>query len=155
MKKGTNEELRDVYNKLVTSYDKVNSVITFSQDTKWRYQLIKELSKYCKEPKFILDIGSGKGELSKIAKIFYKNANFVLLDYAENMLSNSIVEGDKIIASFNNLPFRENAFDAVISSYAIHASDDMNQTIKEIYRVTKKLLELQQLEDLIIYYLAT
>ncbi|ARM75306.1 class I SAM-dependent methyltransferase [Acidianus manzaensis] len=141
MSKASNENLRQIYDQLVKSYDKANSIITLGNDMKWRIELINLLSKYCKKPKIILDVGSGKGELTYIASKFFKT-NIIQLDYSENMLKNSVIRENKILASFYNLPFKANSFDAVISGYSIHAADDMEKVIKEISRVTKRAVAI-------------
>ena len=46
MIKVTNKELRKIYENLPGSYDKVNRIISFYQDIKWRAELIKTSLKY-------------------------------------------------------------------------------------------------------------
>lgn len=64
----------------------------------------------------------------------------ILTDYAENMLKMAIIDDDKVLASFDALPFRDNAFDVVMSSFALHASDNIEIVIKEITRVSRKIV---------------
>jgi demethylmenaquinone methyltransferase/2-methoxy-6-polyprenyl-1,4-benzoquinol methylase len=136
----TNEELRRIYNDIPKFYDRANALISFFQDVKWRSELIGIIRKYCKEPKIILDVASGKGELSYIIRKLFPKTQIVMTDYAENMLKLSFVEGDKVLASFYNLPFRDNVFDAVVSSFALHAADDVEAVIKEMVRVSKNAI---------------
>lgn len=137
--KVSNEELQRIYNDLPEFYDRANALISFFQDVKWRAELIKTVKSYCNNPKRILDVASGKGELSYVISKLMKT-EMVMVDYAENMLKSSLIEGDKVLASFYNLPFRDNAFDAVVSSFALHAADDIGAVVKEMTRVSRKVV---------------
>ncbi|AAK42004.1 methyltransferase domain-containing protein [Saccharolobus solfataricus] len=141
--KATNEELQQVYNDIPKAYDRANRFISFNQDVKWRADLVKTILKYCKRPKLILDVASGKGELSYTFKKIYKdNSNYeiILSDYAENMLKMALIKDDKVLCSFDALPFREKTFDIVMSSFALHASDNIEDVIREITRVSRKIV---------------
>ena len=141
MKKASNEELREIYNNdLPSVYDRATALISLFQDIKWRAELVNTVKEYSPNPKLVLDVASGRGELSYVLLKLIKKTNIVMTDYAENMLKSSMVEGDRVLASFYNLPFRENSFDAVISSFALHAADDMEAVVKEIVRVSKKVV---------------
>ncbi len=136
----TNEELREVYNDIPEFYDRANALISFFQDVKWRTELINTVKEYCPNPRLILDVASGKGELSYVVLKTTKKVNIVMLDYAENMLKSSLVEGDKVLGSFYYLPFRDGAFDAVVSSFALHAADDIERVVKEMVRASSKVV---------------
>ena len=139
--KATNEELRKIYNNIPKPYDKANTLMTFNQDVKWRADLVKTILNYCKKPKIILDVGGGKGELTYVFKKIYKEIFFaVISDYSENMLMHAIVEDDRVLGSFYALPFRDDAFDVVMSSYALHAADNLEPVIKEMSRVSKNII---------------
>ncbi len=126
--------LRDIYNKIPKSYDRANALISFFQDIKWRTRLISNVMKIS-EPETILDVACGKGELTYLIK-HLKKTYVVMTDYSENMLNMSIVDGIKVLASFNNLPFRDNSFDSVMSTFALHAADNIEDVIKEMVRVS-------------------
>lgn len=142
MVKITSKELRKVYENLPDHYDRVNQIISFNQDIKWREELIKNALNYYKNPKRIIDLGSGKGELTLILSHFLNinDKEIILLDFSRNMLKNSFVKAERIIASFDFLPFKDKAFDMIISSFALHASDNMERTIKEIVRVSNGII---------------
>lgn len=129
-----NKDLRDTYNKIPKFYDKANTLISFFQDTKWRTRLVTEIFKIS-QPEKVLDVASGRGELTYIIKQI-KETYVVMTDYSENMLNTSIVESPKVIASFDNLPFNDNSFDSVMSTFAIHAADNLEDVIREMVRVS-------------------
>lgn len=70
--KATDAELREIYNNIPPAYDRANRFISFNQDVKWRADLVKTILKYCVKPKIILDVASGKGELSYVFKKVFK-----------------------------------------------------------------------------------
>ncbi len=129
----TDRELNEIYNKIPVGYDRANAYISFFQDIKWRTFIAKQVV-VNHNPSKILDAACGKGELSFIIKKI-SEAYIVMTDYSENMLRNAIVENDMILASFDNLPFKDNSFDAVISTFALHAADNIETVVREFTRV--------------------
>ena len=140
LEKLTSEELRNVYNDIPKSYDRTNSIISFGMDVRWRTSLVKSAMKYCNSPLTVLDVASGKGETTYVLQKLYRRAFYVLTDYAENMLLNALVEDDRVLASFDHLPFRDDSFDMVVSTFALHAADDYEAVIREMTRVSKKVV---------------
>ncbi|EFD92446.1 MAG: uinone biosynthesis methyltransferase [Candidatus Parvarchaeum acidophilus ARMAN-5] len=126
--------LRDIYNTIPKSYDRANALISFFQDIKWRTRLISNVMEIS-EPETILDVACGKGELTYLIK-HLKKTYVVMTDYSGNMLNMAIVDGIKVLASCNNLPFRDNSFDSVMSTFALHAADNIEDVIKEMVRVS-------------------
>lgn len=136
MPPAANKELKFVYNGVADSYDKANSLISFYQDWRLRMELAKMLVSI-NVPKRVLDVGAGKGELSKTLKGISPGTEIVMVDYAEDMLRASEPLGSRVIASFTHLPFRDNSFDSVMSSFALHAADDLEIVISEMSRVSR------------------
>ncbi|MEM4047229.1 MAG: class I SAM-dependent methyltransferase [Metallosphaera sp.] len=136
----TDEELKVVYDDIPKSYDRANRLMSFNQDVKWRAELVKSILTFNSSPKTVLDVASGKGELSYVFKKFKKDVEPILLDYSENMLKSSLINGERVQGSFDALPFRDDVFDVVMSSFALHASDDIEQAVKEMARVSKGLV---------------
>jgi len=131
-------ELKSVYNEIPDSYDRANSIISFYQDKRWRNKLIKMLLSL-EMPRNALDVGAGKGELSEILKLASPETEIVMVDYAENMIRSSKYE-NRVIASFSHLPFRASSFDMVMSSFALHAADDVETVVSEMARVSRNVV---------------
>ncbi len=130
-----NKELKFVYNGVADRYDRANSLISFYQDWRLRMELAKMLVSI-RTPNRVLDVGAGKGELSQTLKKLSQETEIVMVDYAEGMISTSEPLGSKVIASFTHLPFRDHSFDVVMSSFALHAADDLTAVISEMSRVS-------------------
>jgi len=79
----------------------------------------------------ILDLGSGTGLLSK-----FLHHKLISLDLSYNMLTK--FDGTKVQADMSNIPFKENSFDFVLSFSSLMNSDNIENTLKEIRRITKK-----------------
>jgi demethylmenaquinone methyltransferase/2-methoxy-6-polyprenyl-1,4-benzoquinol methylase len=109
-------------------------------DVKWRAELVKSVLDLEKNPRSVLDVASGKGETTYVFQRLGLRAFYVLTDYSENMLLNALVEDDRVLASFDHLPFRDCSFDVVISTFALHAADDYESVIKEMARVARKVV---------------
>ncbi|MCH1770390.1 MULTISPECIES: class I SAM-dependent methyltransferase [Metallosphaera] len=137
--KATDDELKRIYEDIPSSYDRANRFISFNQDVRWRANLVKTALKFCPNPGSVLDVASGKGELTYVLRKFTQ-AYSVMVDYSENMLRHSLVEGDRIQGSFDALPFRDNSFDLVMSSFALHASDNVEAVVREMERVSRHVL---------------
>ncbi|QKR00708.1 class I SAM-dependent methyltransferase [Metallosphaera tengchongensis] len=137
--RATDEELQRIYNDIPSFYDRANALISFFQDVKWRTELVATVRSYVPKPRSVLDVASGKGELSFIVKKLM-DKDTIMLDYALNMLKSSFVEGERVLASFYNLPFRDGAFDAVVSSFALHAADDIEEVVREMARVSRGVI---------------
>jgi protein-L-isoaspartate(D-aspartate) O-methyltransferase len=90
----------------------------------------------------ILDIGCGKGFLVYEFKKIFPNSEIIGLDISQYAIENSKTEikSNLILGNANNLPFKENYFDLVISLNTLHNlyCFDLFQSLKEIERVGKK-----------------
>lgn len=97
-------------------------------------KLVNLTSKNIDKANKILDLGSGTGFVSDLVKL--ANKEVFELDIAYNMLSKR--SGNlKINADIENLPFRENSFDLILSSLAFQWLNNIDSAINECKRVLK------------------
>ncbi len=81
-----------------------------------------------------LDLGCGTGFLYE----FLKEKNITGIDISPDMAFFYRKKNQKvIIGDMENLPFKENCFDFVLSNFSIHWTD-IKTSFKEVYRVLKK-----------------
>ena len=104
-----------------------------------KIRLIKDNLKIKKQD-FLLDVGCGTG-------IFAEEFNCIKIgvDPAINLL-NQGKNAFYIQACAENLPFRDNSFDFVISVTAIHNFKNLRKGLEEIKRISKKDVALSILK---------
>ena len=104
--------------------------------------LLERLSFFNINPKNILDLGCGKGELSQALTELYPQANIFSLDFAEQMLSNKEyadkIKIHPIVADAHKLPLQDNSTEVIISNAVLHWSLELNQLLKESKRILKE-----------------
>ena len=63
----------------------------------------------------------------------------VMLDFLEDMLRKaSLIDADKVVGVFENLPFRDGCFNLLTTSFALRDARNMTEAIKEFSRVLRK-----------------
>ena len=138
------EKLKDIYGHIARRYDFQHSLITFCTDQKGRRILVE---KSVKEGDGVLDCGAGTGTTGILAaKKVGKNGKVTFFDLSEDMLS---VAREKVIqenlqervtfqtGDMVHLPFEDNSFDVVLSTYSLCPLYDPVKGALELYRVTK------------------
>jgi len=80
----------------------------------------------------ILDVGCGTGFVSQL----YPNFDITGIDISDGMLSHNPHKWIK--APAENIPFKDNEFDFVLSRALLHHLDDPKVGLKEMFRVLKK-----------------
>ncbi len=117
-------------------YRSLNSTISLGMDKSLRQSVVK--GEIRDGP--ILDAGAGDGSLTEA--IIEENpqvSRIVMLDFLEDMLRKSGLDGiEKVVGVFEHLPFRENSFRILTTSFALRDSKDMAKALREFGRVLKK-----------------
>ncbi len=116
-------------------YRSLNSAISLGMDRSLRREAVK--GEVDSGP--ILDAGAGDGSLTETILEENPGADrVVMLDFLEDMLRRSRLDSvDRVIGVFENLPFREDAFKVLTTSFALRDSRDMIKTINEFSRVLR------------------
>ena len=138
------EKLKGIYGRIAKRYDLQHSLITFSADQKGRRILIENT---VKEGDTVLDCGSGTGATGIMAaRKVGQSGKVTLFDLSEDMLS---IAREKVVRENLNervefqtgdmvhLPFDDNSFDVVLSTYSLCPLYDPVKGALELYRVTK------------------
>jgi len=124
-------------------YDGLNRVISFGIDIKWRKKVVKIIKDT--NPDSILDIATGTGDLAiNLAKT---NASKIVgLDISRGMLEigktkikkkNLDSKIEMILGDSENMPFKDNYFDAITVAFGVRNFETLDNGLKEIYRVLK------------------
>lgn len=138
------EKLRSIYRHIAQRYDIQHALITAYADQRGRAILIKNT---IKEGDRVLDCGSGTGTTGIMAaQTVGPHGKVTLFDLSEDMLAvarakvarldlqNKVVfqTGDML-----HLPFDNNSFDVVLSTYSLCPVLDPARSALELYRVTR------------------
>lgn len=116
-----------VFADIASKYDRVNRILSFGQDQKWRQRAIDHLPSG-----MLLDLGGGTGAANEILERF----DVVALDPSPEMLSlNS--EPRRVVAVGERLPFVDGTFDAVFSAYVVRNLDSLDEALREIHRILR------------------
>jgi len=114
----------DFYRLIAKSYEKL-----YGEEQEIKHRIIKE-NINIKNTDLLLDVGCGTG-------VSEFNCKVIGIDPSIELLQQNHMQ-EKILARAENLPFKGNVFDKVISVTSMHNFDNIEKSIKEIKRVGKK-----------------
>ncbi|MHA1442877.1 MAG: class I SAM-dependent methyltransferase [Candidatus Heimdallarchaeota archaeon] len=140
---------KDNDTKQPSSLAKVYDVIAESFDStrKYPWKEVSEFVEKVSQNDFVLDLGSGNGRHTKLLAL--QSRGTIGIDISYNILKLSLAkELDGIIRDLNlinsdavKLPFKDNAFDKMISIAVIHHLEteaSRKNVLSEIFRILKK-----------------
>ena len=142
-KLGKKEQVAQMFDNISENYDGLNRVISLGIDVKWRKKVVKIVGK--NNPKQILDIATGTGDLA-LMMASLNPERIIGLDISSGMLEVGKRKIDKaklsnkiemIVGDSEEMPFKDNTFDAITVSFGVRNFANLYKGIKEIARVLK------------------
>ncbi|WP_282134300.1 bifunctional demethylmenaquinone methyltransferase/2-methoxy-6-polyprenyl-1,4-benzoquinol methylase UbiE [Seonamhaeicola maritimus] len=140
---GKKEQVTKMFDNISGDYDGLNRVISFGIDVKWRKKVVKLVKDT--SPDSILDIATGTGDLA--INLAETNASRIVgLDISSGMLEVGKVKIKKkgleskiemVLGDSENMPFDDNTFDAITVAFGVRNFENLENGLKEIYRVLK------------------
>jgi demethylmenaquinone methyltransferase/2-methoxy-6-polyprenyl-1,4-benzoquinol methylase len=140
---GKKQQIAKMFDAISNEYDGLNRVISFGIDIKWRNKVVEIVADT--QPKNILDIATGTGDLA--INLTRTNASQIIgLDISEGMLDvgrQKILKKelhetiDMVVGDSENLPFDDNAFDAITVAFGVRNFENLEVGLAEILRVLK------------------
>lgn len=140
---GKKEQVTKMFDTISKNYDSFNRIISLGVDVKWRKKVVKLVGK--NKPKQILDIATGTGDLALMMSSLNPE-KIIGLDISEGMLAvgkqkiNKANLSDKIemiVGDSENIPFKDNTFDAITVSFGVRNFENLDKGLTEINRVLK------------------
>ena len=138
------EQVRDMFNNIAPTYDRLNHLFSFSIDKLWRRRVVRRVRRF--KPERVLDVATGTGDLAiKMAKAMPK-AKIMGVDLSENMLS---VAAEKVrrqglddhIALYQgdaeNLDVANELVDVATVAFGVRNFGNVEQGLSEIWRALR------------------
>jgi demethylmenaquinone methyltransferase/2-methoxy-6-polyprenyl-1,4-benzoquinol methylase len=134
-----------MFDAVAERYDRMNAVMTFGQERRWRRVVAAELS--VGRGQTVLDLAAGTGASSMT--LAGSGARVIACDFSQGMLAVghqrhpelAMVAGDAL-----RLPFGDDRFDAVTISFGLRNVADVDLTLRELARVGRPGARLAVLE---------
>lgn len=114
-----------IFAKIARRYDRINRVLSFGQERKWRAVGVEML-----EPGVVLDLGCGTGDTEFGERVV------IGLDPVIEMLALSPVDST-VVGVGERLPLRDDSVDGVFSAFVFRNLTSVDGTLEEIERVLK------------------
>ena len=135
--------VQNVFTKVANNYDLMNDLMSFGLHRSWKNKFIKEIDSF--REKTLIDLAGGTGDIAK--RFINNNGNQVvvcdlnqeMLNKGKNKISNTthINKIKWINASAEKIPFDDNTFDYCTISFGIRNVTNINNVLKESFRVLK------------------
>lgn len=139
------EKIRDMFDGIAPSYDKLNHIMSLGIDRLWRKRSLKEIVDGTQQQ--ILDVACGTGDSTiAIAKKAALGSRITGVDISEGMMSlvmrKAAHEGvhDRVrlqVADAEDLPFADGSFHSVSCAFGIRNFEHKDLGLSEFYRVLK------------------
>ena len=137
------EQIAQMFDTISENYDRLNRVISFGIDVKWRKKVLQIVTR--SNPKTILDIATGTGDLAilmaqtKAPKIIGLDISAGMLEVGKKKihdknLSNTI---EMVLADSEEMPFEDSYFDAITVAFGVRNFENLEKGLAEILRVLK------------------
>jgi demethylmenaquinone methyltransferase/2-methoxy-6-polyprenyl-1,4-benzoquinol methylase len=146
------EYIKKIFDNVAKKYDFINHLLTAYIDTFWRNQLVKEICNSNFKGEIFLDVASGTGAIIKTTKKYCPSSVSIGIDISEKMLfyAKRKLDGKEdvflVMGDGEFLPIKDNSIDAVFVAFGIRNMPNMENFLKETYRVLKNNGKLGILE---------
>lgn len=140
---GKKEQVAKMFDTISENYDGLNRVISFGIDVKWRKKVVAIVGE--NNPKQILDIATGTGDLAIMMaslnpdKITGLDISAGMLEVGKQKIAKANLS-DKIkmiVGDSENMPFKDETFDAITVSFGVRNFAHLDKGLTEIKRVLK------------------
>ncbi|MBU2951289.1 bifunctional demethylmenaquinone methyltransferase/2-methoxy-6-polyprenyl-1,4-benzoquinol methylase UbiE [Tamlana agarivorans] len=140
---GKKEQVTKMFDNISGDYDGLNRVISFGIDIKWRKNVVKIINK--SNPESILDIATGTGDLAinlaetHATKIVGLDISSGMLEIGKEKVKKKGLDSkiEMVLGDSEKLPFKNDTFDAITVAFGVRNFENLDNGLKEIYRVLK------------------
>lgn len=137
------EQIAQMFDTISENYDRLNRVISFGIDIKWRKKVLQIVTQ--SNPKTILDIATGTGDLAilmaqtKAPKIIGLDISAGMLEVGKKKIQNKKLSNtiEMVLADSEEMPFEDSYFDAITVAFGVRNFENLEKGLAEILRVLK------------------
>ena len=138
-------QVERMFDSIAPAYDTLNHRLSWNIDKGWRRKAILQLAPY--SPRTMLDIATGTGDFAIMAARMLKPEKLIGADISEGMMmigrQKVEREGLQQVLSFEKedstrLSYADETFDAVTAAFGIRNFADLDQGLREMWRVLKR-----------------
>ena len=132
------DKIQSMFNKISDKYDFINNIMSFGTHFFIKKDCINLFEG--KSALKILDLCCGTGDLTRIIKKKFSDAEVIGIDFSEKMLEiakEKDTELNYLQADVVKLPFDDNSFDIITIAFGLRNIEDFDCALNEIYRVLK------------------
>jgi ubiquinone/menaquinone biosynthesis C-methylase UbiE len=129
-------DTKGVYDRVADRYEQFRSLWVRLAGNAVERPMLEELDDILAPGLRVLDAGCGTGTLSHRMKAMQPAIDLTLLDFSSGMLAHTRdIPASRVQGSVLALPFPDNTFDVVVSSWVIETVPDPMQAVSEYLRV--------------------
>ncbi|MBI4096338.1 MAG: bifunctional demethylmenaquinone methyltransferase/2-methoxy-6-polyprenyl-1,4-benzoquinol methylase UbiE [Candidatus Levybacteria bacterium] len=138
------QQVTRMFDNIAGTYDFLNHLLSLGIDIYWRKKAIGILKS--RHPLKILDIAAGTGDFA-IEAVKLNPERIIGVDISEKMLAKAKEKIKKLhleneikfqLADCENLPFKDNSFDAITVGFGVRNFVNLEKGLSEMYRVLEK-----------------
>lgn len=136
-------QIRSMFDNIAHRYDFLNHFLSAGIDHQWRKKAVQQLEDI--EPKQILDMATGTGDLAVSLKNKYPEARVTGIDLSPGMIAIAQQKIDKkaidgvemIVGDAENIDLPDDYFDAITVGFGVRNFENLQLGLKEMRRVLK------------------
>jgi demethylmenaquinone methyltransferase/2-methoxy-6-polyprenyl-1,4-benzoquinol methylase len=129
-----------MFDRIAPTYDRLNTILSFSFDKAWRRAAIKFLEIHTGD--MVLDIATGTGEMALLAAC--QGGKITGIDLSKQMLSCAVIKIQKKSLGIHytvvqgdalSMPFRSESFNSAMVAFGIRNMENLEAFLNEMHRV--------------------
>lgn len=142
MLKKDSSSIATMFDEIAHKYDFLNHFFTAGQDKRWRNKIVTYLKSQNIPSTILLDIAAGTGDstmsLLKLnpAELYALDISAKMLEILKQKINDPSVK--VILGKAEDIPLPDNKIDIILIAFGIRNFEDIDKSLKEIYRVLKQ-----------------
>lgn len=158
-------QIQKMFDQISDKYDFLNAFLSFGVHKYWRKEMLQLAKKLT--PNIVLDIATGTGDLAILLSKKIPNLKIWGLDLSKNMLQLAKKKAAKLVlenklqflqGDCEKIPFEAKKFDLITIAFGIRNFENIEDSLREIYRVLKSkgtliILEFSQPKSPLIRFI--